>query len=279
MRDQIKKRIPYFLGKYLEILYFFAPSKALRKAFVLFCTPRKGEVLEEHEYFLDEGDDEIIAFNDIEIQTYRWPGMGDTVLMLHGWESNTNRWKIMIRKLHKLGYNVVAFDAPAHGYSSGKLLNIPLYTECLQKIIELYRPNHIVGHSIGGASLLFNQFKYPNPEIEKLVILGAPSELSRIVEGFKNTLQLSQKFIDALNLYFKDKFGYYFEEFSVAQFTNSINTPGLIIHDLLDQVAPFSEGKSIHEQWQNSELISTKNLGHSMVSREVNQMIIDYLKK
>lgn len=279
MNDNLKKYLPVIIGKQLSLLFFFAPNKALRKAFTLFCTPRKGDVLPDQEDFLEDAEDEAILIDDITIQTYRWPSMGETVLLIHGWESNAHRWKFLINKLQQSGYNIIAFDAPAHGYSSGKILNVPLYSDCLQRIIELYRPNHLIGHSVGAMTTIYNQFVYSNLEIDKLVVLAPPSELSRIMKEYQNILKLSSKFMNALSIFFKEKFGYDFEEFSIAKFAKNIHHNGLIIHDEYDDIAPFSEAEKINANWSNGQLIATAHYGHSLVVEEVDQMIIDYLKK
>ncbi|MBQ4822228.1 alpha/beta hydrolase [Aquimarina sp. MMG016] len=278
MKERLKKYIPIIVGKRLLLLFFFAPKKALHKAFVLFCTPRKGDILPEQEYFLEEAEDEVVMIDDIALQTYLWPSMGETILMVHGWESNTHRWKTLIQKLLQEGYNVVAFDAPAQGNSSGKLLNVPLYTESLQKIVELYRPNHIIGHSVGGMTTIFHQYKYPNPEIEKLVVLAPPSELSRIMKDYQGILKLSSKFMNALSDYFKGKFGYDFEEFSIAEFAKKMTHKGLLIHDKHDDIAPFSEAESISKNWKGVKFVATEDFGHSLFFDEVDDMIIDFLK-
>lgn len=278
MKEKFKKYAPLIFGKYIQFLFFFYPKKAIRKAYILFCTPRKGRILPEQEDFLEEAEDEIVMVDDLYIQTYRWATMGETVLLVHGWESNSHRWKALIQKLHKKGYNIIAFDAPAHGNSSGKILNVPLYTKCLQKIIELYRPNHVLGHSVGGMTTIFHQFTYPNQEIEKLIVLAPPSELSRIMKGYQEILKLSPKFMKALNLYFKDTHGFYFEEFSVSNFAKNIALKGLLIHDKNDDIAPYSEAKSISQNWNGVQFISTENFGHSLFYDEVDDMIITFLK-
>ncbi len=278
MKERFKKYIPSIIGKYMQMLFFFSSKKALKKAYTLFCTPRKGKILPEQEYFLEEAEDEIVHIDALEIQTYRWESLGETIVMVHGWESNSYRWKTLILKLHEIGFNVIAFDAPAHGNSSGTLLNVPLYTKCLQKIIELYRPNHIIGHSVGGMTTLFHQSIYPNQEIEKLVVLAPPSELSRIMKGYQEILKLSPKFMKALNQYFKDKHDHYFEEFSVADFAKKITNKGLLIHDKNDDIAPYAEAEAISKTWKNAQFITTQDFGHSLFFDEVDDMIIDFLK-
>ena len=278
MREKFKKYAPLLIGKYLQLLFFFSPKKALHKAYVLFCTPRKGKVLPEQEDFLDEAEDAVIAVEDIYVQSYRWANMGETILVVHGWESNTHRWKRIIEKLHQQGYNVVAFDAPAHGYSSGKILSVPFYTQCLQKMVELYRPDHIMGHSVGGMTTLYHQYVYPDQEINKLIILAPPSDLERIMGQFQGILRLSSKFMKALDDFFKNKYGFYFEEFSVSKFATSVDKKGLLIHDKYDDIAPYNEAVAISQSWKGSQFITTENYGHSLFYEEVDDMIITFLK-
>ncbi|MHA7059968.1 alpha/beta hydrolase [Aquimarina sp. M1] len=279
MKETLTKYLPILIGKRLTLLFFFHKKKALHKAFILFSTPLKGRVLLDQEYFLEEAEDEVVTVNESYLQTYRWANMGETVLMVHGWESNSHRWKTFIEKLHQQNYNVIAFDAPAHGNSSGKTFNVPLYTECLQKMVELYRPNYIVGHSVGGMTTIFHQFKFPNPEIQKLVVLAPPTELSVIMKDYQNTLKLSNKFMSALSQYFKDTFGFHFEEFSVAEFAKNLTHQGLLIHDKYDDIAPFSGAEKIHKNWSKAKFIATENFGHSLFFDEVDDMIIHFLKE
>jgi len=278
MKKTLKKYLPLLIGKQLQLLFFLNKKKALHKAYLLFSKPLKGKILPNQEYFLEEAEDEVFLIGDNYIQTYRWGNMGETVLMVHGWESNTHRWKTLIEKLHQLNYNVVAFDAPAQGNSTGKTLNIPIYTDCLQKIIELYRPNHIIGHSVGAMTTIFHQYKFPTSEIEKLVLLAPPTEMSVIMKGYQTTLKLSDKFMKALDQYFKDKFGFYFEEFSIIKFSKSIKQKGLLIHDKHDKIAPYSGAEKIKQNWHNVQLITTMDFGHSLFFDEVDDMIIDFLK-
>ncbi len=278
MKEKFKKYVPVILGKYILFLFFFSKKKALNKAYVLFCTPRKGKILPEQEDFLEDAEDEIVRIENYKIQTYRWPNLGETILLIHGWESNAHRWKTLIQKLHNQGYNVIAFDAPAHGNSSGKILNIPLYTKCLQKIVELYRPNHLLGHSVGGMTTIFHQYTYPNSEIDKLIVLAPPGELARIMSGYQELLQLSPKFMKSLDQYFKDMHGYYFKEFSAAYFVKENTHKGLLIHDKHDDIAPYKEAEAISKNWNGVQFISTTGFGHSLFFDEVDALILDFLK-
>ncbi len=280
MKKLLKKTIPILIGKQLEFVSFFSPKKAHNMAFRLFCKPLKGKASPEQQEFLGDAKDLIVHVENIEIQTYRWEGNPnkETIILVHGWESNSHRWKTIIPTFLNKGYNIVALDAPAQGNSSGTILNVPLYTECLEAVIKVHQPDIVIGHSVGGMTTIFHQYKYPNPSIKKLAVLGPPSELSLIMKGFQSTLKLSDRFMHSLNQFFKDRFGFFYHEFSIAAFAADIQQDGLIIHDRLDRIAPFAASKAIHKNWKNSKLIATKGFGHSLYHPDVNATLLEFIE-
>ena len=278
MKKLLNKYIPLAYGSYFNTVAIFSKEKAAKKAFTLFCSPRKGKVLEHQKEYLDSAKSDIIQVDDLALQTYHWQGNNETILLLHGWESNVFRWRNLIEFLQKENYNIIAFDAPAHGNSSGTILNVPLYTACTNKIIANYNPKYIIGHSIGGMTTLYNQYKNPRNTIEKIVSLGAPSELSEIIEHYQNLLRFNAKVKESLDLYLKQNFNFMIDDFSISKFSQSISPEGLIIHDEYDLIAPFRASEQIHKNWKNSTLVKTQGLGHSLHQEGVNTKIIDFLK-
>jgi len=278
MKKILNKYIPRVYGSYFNALVHFSKKNIPAKAFTLFCTPRKGKVLQQQKSFLENAKDDILEIAGIAIQTYRWQGNGPTLLLMHGWESNTFRWRNFIFKLQAENYNIIAMDAPAHGNSTGKVLNVPLYADCAQLVIETYKPTYIVGHSFGGMTMLYNQYKYPNEKIEKLVSLAAPSELSDFMRQYKAMLGLSNKLMNNIENYFVERFGFRFAEFSSSKFVQSNTKKGLLIHDELDVIAPIWSTEQVHANWKGSLFIKTKGLGHSLHQDKVRNQVIEFLK-
>ncbi|WP_394747175.1 alpha/beta fold hydrolase [Spongiimicrobium salis] len=278
MKKTLQKYLPLLYGLYLKILVIFARKKAAKTAYHLFCTPRKGRVLEEQRSFLDGAKDQRLAFNHHSIQTYKWSGGEKTVLLMHGWESNSFRWWRLIPRLQEEGYTIIAMDAPGHGYSSGTCLNLLVYAKCAQKVIETYNPQYIIGHSMGGMTLVYHQYKYPNAAIEKIISLGAPSELPEIMAQFKQILNLNQRVMQALDDYFMTHFGFHIQDFSTSKYAKELHKKGLLIHDELDAIAPVSCSERVHANWKDSTLIKTKGLGHSLHQDGVRDRIIAFLK-
>lgn len=264
-------------GLYLNSLVLITKNKAATTAFYIFCTVRKGKVLAHQKEFLDGAKDKIHTIQGNKIQSYKWQGAKQTVLLVHGWESNVFRWRNLIKKLKLEGYTIVAFDAPAHGYSSGKYLHVPVYEKTLKSLITEYNPKFIIGHSVGGMTVMYNQYLNSNPSIEKIISISAPSEFYEIMMHFKNLLGLSNKVMLAIETYINDKFGFSFKEFSTSNFAKNNTKKGLLFHDTLDKITPYHNSVAVQKAWKNSQLITTTGLGHSMHQEDVNKAIIDFL--
>ncbi|MFS4467106.1 alpha/beta hydrolase [Maribacter sp. 2210JD10-5] len=277
MKKLLTKFIPKCYGIFLNMLALINPKKAALKAFYIFCTVRKGRILPNQLDFLKPAISKKHKIADHTIQTYHWPGVKETVLLVHGWESNTWRWHKLIEKLQQAKYNIIAFDAPAHGYSSGKYLYVPLYAEILQPLIEIYKPKHLIGHSVGGMTILYNEHKNMTPSVSKIITIGSPSEFHEIMTHFKNLLGLSARVEKALEYFIIEKFGFKIRDFSSSKFVKENTKKGLLFHDKLDTIAPYHASEQVHIHWRGSRLVSTEGLGHSMHQDEVNDTIIQFL--
>ncbi|TMU57518.1 alpha/beta hydrolase [Flagellimonas algicola] len=277
MKKLIAKIVPLAYGQYFNLSSIFAPKYAAHKAFNVFCTIRKGKVLPQQKPYLDQAKLAVENVAGHAIQTYQWPGTMETVLLVHGWESNTFRWRNLIQKLQEAQYNIIAFDAPSHGYSTGKLLYAPLYEEVLHYMVKKHDPRYLVGHSMGGLTLMYNEYKNPNPGVKKMVVIGAPSEFHEIMQQYQDILKFNDRFMGLLDNYIFNRFGFQIKDFSTSKFAKTNTKQGLLFHDKLDMVAPYHASKQVHASWKGSKLVTTEGLGHSMHQEEVNDEIISFL--
>lgn len=266
------------LSGYLNNLAYLSPSSAAHRAFLIFCKVRKGRILPQQEAYLQGARHSQEKVAGHELQTYNWKGAGPRVLLIHGWESNTFRWRNLIEPLRQADFDIYAFDAPAHGASSGKYLHVPLYTQCVEHLVQKFKPDYLIGHSVGGMTTMYHTYRHPNPGIEKIVTIGAPSEFYEIMENYQKLLGFNDRVMGALDQYIQKRFGFGIRDFSTSRFALEIDKPGLLLHDRKDAIAPYSSSVRVNKNWKGSELISTEGLGHSMHQAEVNQQIVAFLK-
>ena len=278
MKQLLTKLIPLTYGKLFNLMVIFNPRATAIKAFKVFCTIRKGRIKDFQKPFLDPAKLKIEIVGEHKIQSYHWEGKGETVMLLHGWESNTYRWRNLIKKLQEEGFNIISFDAPGHGYSSGKLLYVPLYAECTRYMMDNYHPKHIVAHSVGGMTTLYDHYKNSESSVEKIVTIGSPCEFEQFMNHYQSLLKFNSKVREALNQRLKEWFNFYFHEFSSAIFVKNNTKKGLLFHDKNDLQVPYEASVKVQGNWKGSRLISTEGLGHSMYQDEVNEQVIDFLK-
>jgi pimeloyl-ACP methyl ester carboxylesterase len=280
MQKIIKFIVTKLLGLYINLLSYTSPKKASKLAYKFFSEPRSGRLLKDHlPDILKEAETEVISFKDDIFQTYTWRGTTNCkVILVHGWESNASRWKLFITYLKKAGCTIIAIDGPAHGLSSGKEFTIPRYAEFIDIIVQREQPQFMVGHSLGGSTVLYYQSHFTiNNSLEKLVVMGAPCDFTMVVNNYIGLLSLNKNVFGLLNKHFLDNLNIKTAEFSGRLFAAKIKVEGLVAHDEDDTTVSYGEGIKIAEAWEQSQFVTTKGLGHSMHSDELYTKIYSFL--
>jgi pimeloyl-ACP methyl ester carboxylesterase len=276
----MKKIITKVLGAYLNTLAQVAPKKAARDGFYLFCRPFRPKLTDYHKRFLQTADQFSFEHDGINIQAYRFGNGPRKVLFLHGWQSHTFRWKAYIDALDKDEYTVYAFDAPGHGLSAGSYLNVPFYGNIITQLIETIGNVHaVVGHSLGSFSTLYMLHQKPNANVGRVILMAPPGEANDFIEFYQNMLGLNQSTMNLIHEYFTNEFSKPITWFSTTRFAESINIPGLIIHDKEDREAPYHYAERIKRVWPNAKLITTEGLGHNLKSPDVVKMVTGFLEQ
>ncbi len=272
-----KKFIAKSIGKYLNLLSLIAPSYTAKKTLEIFAKVRKGKIDKDKTFpILEEGKQNRFHCNGHEIQRYHWKGSGKKVLLLHGWESNTHRWRNLIRSLKTKDFDIHAIDAPAHGYSSGTYHYLTNYAAAATKMIEEYDIEIIVGHSMGGMAMLFAKSIKPLKTVKQLVSVGAPTDFSLIVAGYQNTIGFNKRVYRLLDQLIEKEIKVEIKEFSTSKFTYENLGELLILHDRLDPTIPLWQAERIQKN-VGGKLFITEGFGHSMHQKEVCQKIMEFL--
>ena len=262
---------------YINILSFLIPEKSVALAYQFFSEPRRGKLKStDLPKTLQNAVLTTYPYKNQTIQTYTWKGNEEVVFLIHGWESNGSRWKKLLKHLVKTGKTIIAIDGPAHGLSSGKEFNVPTYVEYIDFVAQKFPPKIIIGHSLGGNAISYYQSKY-NHTIEKMILLGSPSDLKMIINNYKNLLSLNQKVFQLFKNKMLLKFNIDVDEYSAASFLKNSSIQGLIAHDIDDKVVSIVEAKKMAATWKNSKFIETQGLGHSLHDDKLYQTIVEFI--
>jgi pimeloyl-ACP methyl ester carboxylesterase len=266
------------VGIYLNTLALARPVLAGKKAFSLFCTPRKGQLSDKDNEFLQSATQQTIEMGKLKIRVNEWAGEGKTVLLAHGWESNSARWRRFIVALRKEKYHIISLDAPAHGGTTGsKFFTGALYGDAIDTVAKKFDANIIISHSVGGFSTGYCMSKYALPSVEKLVFLATPLNLMEILGNFQNTLQLSTRTMQGLYTHFERSFDKSIPNFSVEKLIDKNPLKTLIVHDKQDAIVAYSNAELLHDHLPNSRLITTDGFGHSINTMEVVKEVLKFL--
>jgi len=266
------------LGLYLNILSYTRPKKASLLAYRFFSEPRIGRLHKDSlPEILRETQTETFPYDGHQVQFYKWQGNQNIVLLVHGWESNASRWEKLLPYLKQSGSTIIAIDAPAHGLSSGTEFTVPRYAEFIDAAVTKFKPDAIIGHSIGGAACVYYQYLHPENPVKKMVLLGAPSDLQTLLDNYVNLLGLNAKVVQLLENYFIENFKIKAAEFSAQIFGAQLKLKGLIVHDVDDEVVAFTEAKKIADSWKHATFLETKGLGHSMHDDDLYKKVCDFL--
>ncbi|GAA4280888.1 alpha/beta fold hydrolase [Gaetbulibacter aestuarii] len=273
----MKPYLPKIIGFIINVIGIFSKSLAARLAIKLFGTPLKGRFSEDEQAFLKEAKYDTFDCRGFDIQTYKWQGTGDTVILAHGWESNTYRWRDLIHALTALDFTVISLDGPAHGNSSGKRFNTLDYSACLAEVAKKHKADSIIGHSVGGMATVFSISFHKVSGLKKIVLLGAPSNFTGILKRYGQMMDYSSRVMKAITTNIEKEFKHPPEFFNAFEFSKDISAEGLIIHDQKDPIIPFSDANDYKTHMLNAKLIETKGLGHGLKSEAVYKHITEFL--
>jgi esterase/lipase len=267
------------IGLYFNLLAIIYPKKLKKDGFILFCTPFARKLKPHHQAFLIPAFKEILEVDGNKIQTYSWGAGSRKVLLVHGWASHSFRWKSYIKALVENGFTVFALDAPAHGNSSGKIMNLVIYERVIAAFLEKHpEVTTIIGHSLGGFATTYYLSQHPNSNIQNTVILASPGKVEEFFQFYVQYLGLSKKAIRIISDQFENELKHKPTFFSAQKFALNISTKALIVHDRTDKSTSYLDSESLSKVWENSQLKLTKGLGHELKSEELLIEIIDFLK-
>ncbi len=204
-----------------------------------------------------------------EVVTYEWGTGPRTALLLHGWRGRASQFAPLVRELRSEGFRVIAFDAPAHGSSSGRSTDIRDWIDAAEQLQAEHGPFVvIVGHSFGAlAALTAARSTVPVPAVAVIAGAAAPDAFlaqfaadlhldaattARLSERFRRRLHMDQSAVTA--------------RYDAVERPLPADTALLVVHDRGDRRMPDHDSLRLHDaHGARSRLVRTEGQGHTRV--------------
>lgn len=256
-------------------------KKTAELALELFCTPQLRYKKTLPEIFKQAEKLQFRHYGET-VTGYRWNRGGHRkVLIAHGFNSTVAKFDRYIKPLVRKEYEVLAFDAPAHGYSTGKTIHAVMFKDMITHINKEYGPvKSFMGHSFGGLAISLGLEEIEHDENTRVVLIAPATESKTAIDTFFSFMKLN----DAVRKEFDE---YIFrlrnkppEWYSVSRAVENIKAKILWCHDEDDLMTPWADAAKVMErEHPNIEFIVTKGLGHRRIYREnkISKAIIEFL--
>ena len=276
----------------LRLTAIISPHFSAELAWSFFCKPRiRKKPLSSFEKNLQQQAKQFQLNSDnYKISVYHWPNKNQnkftkTVILTHGWGGNAFNFSRLISQLIANNFNVIAYDSPAHGNSSGKQTNLLYNTNALVRLLEHVDTTHaLIGHSFGTIANAYAfdllQQSSQTAAINKLVLIAGPNKLSDIFASFIQTMRLPSRILDIFHQKVKTLTQRDIETMSTVQFLQCYSGESLVIHDEDDHIVPYNEAEKVMRGIQ-AQLFTTCGKGHFRIlsADSVIDTVIEFLKK
>jgi pimeloyl-ACP methyl ester carboxylesterase len=258
-----------------------SPRLAGRLAFQLFQMPLNHSLFKENHPLMRSAERQTVPFGKGHLATYRWPGSGPAVLLVHGWEANASRWLPAVAYLRQHDFDVIAFDAPAHGHSTGRMLPFDQYAAAIGTVVAHYPAvRTLIAHSFGVVGSAFYLTNGAPTALQKVVFIGGPNRALDALAGFATILGLPARSHPHIIRNLERRMGVPAEQVSVGYTMRDNPLPALIVHDRDDAIVPYEAALNITAGWPRATLLTTEGLGHRRIlaAEQVLAEIVAYLK-
>jgi pimeloyl-ACP methyl ester carboxylesterase len=243
-----------------------APGVAARWAETIFCTPPRHEARTADEAFIATGRRFGVRWEREELAAWEW-GQGPTVMLIHGWGSRAGRFAAIAGALVEGGFRVVAYDAPAHGVSSGRFASLPEFARALGAVAQSVGPVYgLVGHSLGGAAA--SLALHDGLTASRAVLIASPADVVVFSHAFAAHVGLPPRAHAAMRRNLEARLRMRWDDIHIPTLAPRLSAPVLVIHDREDPDVPYRHAEEIVRAWPEARLVTTAGLGHRAIVKD-----------
>jgi pimeloyl-ACP methyl ester carboxylesterase len=218
-----------------------------------------------------------------EIAVWRW-GKGPAILLVHGWGGHAARLGRFVAPLREAGFSVIAFDAPAHARSSGKVCDLADFVRAIKAVARWAARDGgpvvgVIGHSLGAAACALAMRR--GLRANAAVLLAPISDPEEYTRRFASLCRIPPDVHESLKERLVRRQKMSWKKLHLAGRPGPSCLPLLIFHDQRDAKVPRRHGLAIARTWPETDLVTTNGLGHHKILRdpEVVARSVDFLRR
>ena len=245
------------------------PGVVVERAYRVLTNPQVHKLRAHEGEVLDRAKRSHIRFNKFRIQVYEWGNSRhERVLLVHGWEGQAGNFADLIPHLLERNFHIVAFDGPAHGFSSRGQTSFFEFSALVSEMIRRYECRKLISHSFGGVATTYALAQHPELEIDRYVLLTVPDRFSQridaVVRQVGTTRRVKRLLVERMEREMDVRVG----EVNVSNFVRAVNVKrALILHDKKDRVIPLTQAQSVAANWRQCTLDILEGTGHFRILR------------
>lgn len=253
-----------------KLLSTLSKTKAAKEALKLFLTPQKRNIKPLPPQFIKSEKLQFSMDGNI-VNGFRWNHPSSKkLLILHGFESSVTQFDHFIEPLVDKGYEVLAFDAPAHGRSTGRMIDVFVYKNMIDRINRLYGPvTNFIAHSFGGLALSLYLEDHPHDSDFKVVLIAPATETKTAIDNYFNLLKLRPKVRKEFENQMIATGGKHPTWYSISRAAKQIKAEVLFLQDEEDLLTPLKDVEPIIQQhYPNFHFVISKGFGHRWIYKD-----------
>jgi pimeloyl-ACP methyl ester carboxylesterase len=181
------------------------------------------------------------------------PDPAPILILVHGWGRNVERTMPYVRHLHRMGYDLLAFDLRNHGSSDpDRYPNLLMFSEDIRAAVDFVvgrtagepRPIGVIGLSVGGGAAIHAAAR--DDRISSVVTIGALAHPVDVMRPEFEKRHVPYFPVVWLTLaYLQLRIGARFDRFAPGNVIEKARARMLLVHGEADVVVPVEQARKL----------------------------------
>jgi hypothetical protein len=177
---------------------------------------------------------------------YVWGSGEPTVLVLHGWGTDSTTMTAVVDTAVASGESVVCFDAPGHGVSLGSHATMKEYAQATLQVLQRF-PNIriIVAHSMSSIAAVSAVAESDRTNVLSLLLLAPACSVTGVIDRWATQRGMAPGLVRQIHLELRRRDGMPVTHWDIRTLGLPRSVEVHILHDPTDEVVPVGDAHLI----------------------------------